>query len=52
MDWIQLPQDRDQWWVLVNTVMDLHIPYKAGNFFTSGVSIIFTRRTLIHNVSE
>jgi hypothetical protein len=26
MDWIELAQDRDQWRVLVNTVMDLRIP--------------------------
>jgi hypothetical protein len=23
MNWIQLAQDRDQWWALVNTVMNL-----------------------------
>jgi hypothetical protein len=26
MDWIDLAQDRDQWWALVNTVMNLRIP--------------------------
>jgi hypothetical protein len=26
MDWIQLAQDRDQWWVVVNTVMNLWDP--------------------------
>jgi hypothetical protein len=26
MDWIDLAQDRDQWWALVNTVMDLRVP--------------------------
>jgi hypothetical protein len=26
MDWINLTQDKDRWWVLVNTVMSLRVP--------------------------
>jgi len=33
--WIHLAQNRDQWWALVKTIMNLRIPYKAGNFFTN-----------------
>jgi len=35
VDWIHLAQDRDQWRVVVNTVMNLRIPEKARNFLTS-----------------
>jgi hypothetical protein len=31
MNWMQLAQDRDQWRTLVN----LRVPYTAGNFLTS-----------------
>jgi hypothetical protein len=33
VDWIYLAQNREQWRALLNTVMNLRIPYKAGNFF-------------------
>jgi hypothetical protein len=26
VDWIHLTKDMDQWWVLVNTIMNLRIP--------------------------
>jgi hypothetical protein len=32
MDLIKLAQDRDRWQALVNTEMNLQVPYKAGEF--------------------
>jgi len=35
VDWIQLLQDSDWWWDLVNTVMNLPITLNAGNLLTT-----------------
>jgi len=43
IEMIHLAQNRDKWWVLVNMVMNLEIPYNAGNFFTSCGNISFSR---------
>jgi hypothetical protein len=34
VDWIRLAQDRDQWGVLVNTVINHRIPEKVRSFLT------------------
>jgi hypothetical protein len=49
MDWIHLPQDRDRWRALVNTVMKPRISWNAGilrSWPTSG----FSRRIQLHGV--
>jgi ribosome biogenesis protein Nip4 len=35
VDWMHLAQDKDQWQALMNMIMNLWVPYKAGNFVTS-----------------
>jgi hypothetical protein len=35
MGWIHLPQVRDQWRGLVNTVLSLRVPYNVDKFLSS-----------------
>jgi len=35
MDLIDLAQDEDRWWPLVNAVMNRRVPKNVGNFLTS-----------------
>jgi hypothetical protein len=57
VDWIQLLQDRMQWWGLVNNVglMKLRVPLRAGHFLTSSTTISLSRSTLaieLHNYKD
>ena len=52
MDWIGLAQERDGWRTLVSAVMNLRVPWNAGNFLTSCKPVSFSRRTLHHGVSN
>ena len=51
MNWIRLAQDKDGWRTLVSAVMNLRVPWNAGNFLTSCKPVSFSRRTLRHGVS-
>ena len=52
MDWIGLAQDTDRWRMLVSVVMNLRVPWNAGNFLTSCKPVSFSRRTLHRGVSK
>ena len=52
MDWIVLAQDMDRWRTLVSAVMNLRVPWNAGNFSTSCKPVSCSRRTLHHLVSK
>jgi hypothetical protein len=39
-------QDTLQWWTLVNTVMNIFVPNKAGNFIDTCEAVNYSRRPL------
>jgi hypothetical protein len=51
IDYINLAQNRDRWWALVYTVINLRVPQQAGNFWSILGCFSFSGRTLLHGVS-
>jgi len=37
--WFHLAQHRDHWWALLNTVMNVWVPWKAANFLIGWVTV-------------
>jgi hypothetical protein len=52
VDWIGLAQDRDRWRTLMSAVMNLRVPWNAGNYLTSCKPVSCSGRTLHHGVSK
>ena len=48
--WIDLALDRDRRRAFVNTVMNLQVPYSAGNFLSDLGRVSFSGRTLHRGV--
>jgi hypothetical protein len=40
--WIHLAQVRDQWWALINMLMNFRVSLNMANFLTSSTTISFT----------
>jgi hypothetical protein len=51
VEWITVAQDKEQWRVFVNTVMNLGVPQNEGNLLTGQETVSFSRRTMPHALS-
>jgi hypothetical protein len=51
MEWIDLAQNRDRWWAVLNAVMNLRVPQNVGNVLISCEPVSYSRRTLYDEVS-
>jgi len=51
VDWIDLSQDRENWWDFAKMLMQLQVPYSAANLLTSSGTSDFWKGTLLLGVS-
>jgi hypothetical protein len=51
VDWIGLAKDRNSWKALVNSVMNLRVPYSAGKLSGSLTSSGLSSSAQLHRVS-
>jgi hypothetical protein len=49
---MELAQDRDRWWALVITVMNLQFQKMQGISSLAAKPVNFLRRTLLHGVKK
>jgi hypothetical protein len=48
MDWTDLSQGGDQWRALINTVMNLRVPWNAGTFSRSCTTSGFSSSDVLY----
>lgn len=49
--WINIAEDRDKWWALVNAVVNLVFHKMCGIFLTNWAKIILSKSTSFHAVN-
>jgi hypothetical protein len=51
VDWIGLAQDRNRWWALVNSVLNLRVPWNAGKLSSGLASNGLSSSVELHRAS-